>query len=54
MIVGGKIKGWRGNTVIVRLDDGRTITVRANSRRYRGIGTRVVVAIDKQGRAVLI
>jgi len=54
MVASGKVIGWRGNTVIVRLSDGRTITARANGRRYRGVGSQVHVAIDKRGRAVLI
>jgi len=54
MVISGRVVAWRGNTVIVRLSDGRTITVNANGRRYRGVGSTVHVAIDRRGRAVLI
>lgn len=55
MIVSGVIVSWSGRTVKVRLDDGRTLTVDSNNRTYRGIGTKVTVAVDSKTRkAVLI
>jgi len=56
MIVAGVVTGWSGKTVTVRLNNGRTVTARANGRSYVGIGTTVYVAIDDKNneRAVIV
>ena len=55
MIFSGSVIGWSGKQVTVRLSNGRTVTANANGRRYKGIGSRVYVAIDpKSGKASLI
>jgi len=54
VIAKGKVISWTGNTVVVRLESGKTVIARSNGRSYAGIGATVYVAITRTGMAVLI